>query len=270
MRNSAILKTAPSAPPPADFEAVRDIGGIQVAVTSAEEATRVLSSRLDGGIFTRVAFLNAHCVNLAYDRPDYRAALADFMILPDGIGIDLASQLLYGTGFPENLNGTDFLPHFLSTAERPLRVALIGAAPGIAQRAAIGFAMATPRHSFLPIAHGYFSSGAETLDVMERLRQAKADVVLVALGVPRQELFVSRHITGEEATLVFAVGALLDFMAGEVPRAPKSVRNVRLEWMYRLLVEPRRLWKRYLLGNPRFMLRVLRDWGLRGLRRLGA
>lgn len=265
MKISPIFEGHPFPLQAATFEAVRDIGGLPVAVATAAEAVRVIASRLDDGVFTRIAFFNAHCVNIAYDRPDYRAALADTLILPDGIGIDLASQLLYGTSFPENLNGTDFLPLFLSHIDRPLRVALLGAAPGTAEQAALAFARAIPRHSFVAISHGYFSPGAETEAVLDRLRQARADVVLVALGVPRQELFVARHLTADHATLVFAVGALLDFMAGEVPRAPKSVRRIRLEWAYRLLVEPRRLWRRYLLGNPRFMVRVLRDWCVRSL-----
>ena len=237
----------------------RRIGGVDVMVATAEEAVRVLGDRLDQRIYTPVGFVNAHCVNVAADDPAYRLALADFLLLPDGIGIDLGSRLLFGTAFPENLNGTDFVPLLLRSIERPLRVALIGAAEGIVERAAAGFAIQHPRHSFLPIASGFFAKGAQTEDVLARLRAAKADIVLVALGVPRQELFIAKHLDGRHAVLAIGVGALLDFTAGKVPRAPKLLRRLRLEWAYRLAVEPRRMWRRYVIGNPRFMLRILAE-----------
>lgn len=258
MNRTALATIAPSRVEPGARE-LRAIGGVGVAAVSRDEAVRVVCERLDAGIFTRIAFLNAHCVNLAYARPDYRASLADFMVLPDGVGIDLAARMLFGKAFPENLNGTDFVPFLLGRIERPLRVALIGAQEGVATRAAAKFAELAPRHTFLAVSNGYFREGPETEAVLAKLRAAKPDIVLVALGVPRQELFISHHLTGEEATVAIAVGALLDFMAGKVPRAPHPVRALRLEWVYRLALEPRRLWKRYILGNPRFLLHVIRE-----------
>lgn len=237
----------------------RCVCGVDILVATANEAARLLGERLDRRLYTPVGFVNAHCVNIAVDDPAYRAALSDFLLLPDGIGVDLGSRLLFGVAFPENLNGTDFVPFLLAALDRPVRVALVGAAPGIVERAAAAFALAHPRHTFLPVANGYFAEGPETELMLARLRAAKADIVLVALGVPRQELFIAKHLDGRHAVLAIGVGALLDFTAGKVPRAPKLLRRLRLEWAYRLAVEPRRMWRRYVIGNPRFMLRILAE-----------
>ena len=245
-------------------DAQRDICGVNVTAMTGLEAVEALAQRLDQRVYTPVGFVNAHCVNIAAHNAEYRTAIADFMLLPDGIGIDIGSRLLFGQAFPENLNGTDFVPFLLASLTRPVRVALIGSAEGIAERAAAAFARDNPRHSFVPIASGYFAEGSETDDILARLKAARVDIVLVALGVPRQEMFIARHIGPQHAVLAIAVGALLDFMAGKVPRAPPIVRRLRLEWAYRLAVEPRRLWRRYVIGNPRFMLHVVAERRRRG------
>ena len=87
-----------------------------------------------------------------------------------------------------------------------------------------------------------------------------ADVVLVAMGNPDQELWLRNNFGATGCRLGFAVGALFDFIVGEAQRAPVWVRTARLEWIYRLAHEPRRLWRRYVLGNPIFMLRILGQW----------
>jgi exopolysaccharide biosynthesis WecB/TagA/CpsF family protein len=248
-----------------DPEAQRDICGVNVTAMTGVEAVQALADRLERRIHTPVGFVNAHCINTAMQQADYRAAIADFLLLPDGIGIDIGSRVLFGEAFPENLNGTDFVPYLLASLARPVRVALIGASEGIAERAAEAFARDNPRHTFLPIASGYFTEGAETELMLAKLKAARADIVLVALGVPRQELFIARHVGPQHAVLAIGVGALLDFMAGKVPRAPLVVRRLRLEWAYRLAIEPRRLWRRYVIGNPRFLLHIFAERRRRGV-----
>lgn len=238
----------------------RRICGLDILAAPAGLAAEMLCERLENGVYTPVGFVNAHCVNLAAGKPAFRAALGDFVLLPDGLGIDLGAQLLFGESFPDNLNGTDFVPFLLSTLSRPMRIALIGSSDGIVERAADALTLDHPQHVFLPIGHGFFAEGPETEKILGRLRAARADIVLVALGMPRQELFIAGHLDAAHATMPIAVGALLDFMAGKVPRAPSTIRRLRLEWAYRLMIEPRRLWRRYLLGNPRFMLRILVEW----------
>ncbi|MEF2552359.1 WecB/TagA/CpsF family glycosyltransferase [Aurantimonas sp. A2-1-M11] len=244
---------------PAAETVERRIAGIAVADLTGDAAIRRLEAELSaGGAPTRLAFLNAHCVNLVRRNASYRQALQECLVLPDGIGVDLAAQLLYGARFRENLNGTDFVPRLLAALERPCRVALIGGAPGVAERAGARFREIAPRHDYTAVSDGYFDAAAQP-GILAALERARADIVLVAMGVPAQEIFIARALDFRHGRLFVGVGALFDFCAGNVSRAPKMIRRLRMEWVWRLALEPARLWRRYILGNPAFLLGILRD-----------
>jgi alpha-1,3-mannosyltransferase len=208
---------------------------------------------------TRIAFANANCLNIAYRDSRVRAALGEAVVFNDGIGVDLASRLLFGAQFPDNLNGTDFTPYYLQHSRHSLRIYLLGGKPSVAKRAAKLIAEIYPRHEIVGCHDGYFSHSDDALIACE-IKVSGANVLLVALGNPDQELWLRTNFDATGCCLGFAVGALFDFIAGEVQRAPVWVRTARLEWVYRLAQEPRRLWRRYLLGNPIFMLRILGQW----------
>ncbi|MFB2549633.1 WecB/TagA/CpsF family glycosyltransferase [Ensifer soli] len=237
----------------------RDILGVDVchfgwadALAYAEDAL----ARPDGGQ-TVIAFLNANNANLMMRDTVYRDILRRQTVLPDGHGVDIASLVFHGTMFPANLNGTDFVPALMTYLARPRRIAMIGARPEVLFRAAAGFRRHAPWHEFVPVADGFFQQGrADT--VMEEVRQLHPDILLIAMGSPRQEKWIDRHVGPGHGRLVISVGALFDFMAGEVPRAPRLVRRLRFEWLFRLMIEPGRLWRRYILGNPLFLYYVLR------------
>jgi exopolysaccharide biosynthesis WecB/TagA/CpsF family protein len=105
--------------------------------------------------------------------------------------------------------------------------------------------------------HGYFTPEAER-GLLRAIRQAAPDILLVGFGNPRQEQWIVRHQAELGVTLCVGVGAFFDFAGGRVRRAPAWARRARMEWLFRLILEPRRLWRRYLLGNPVFLWRVLR------------
>lgn len=234
----------------------RDILGTPVAAIGWDEAIALLRRLLEERRFTKVGFLNAHNANVAARDEEFARILPEFMILPDGIGVDIASKLLYGAPFPANLNGTDFVPAWLAAVPEPLTVALLGARRENADAAALALALAAPRHRFVVVHDGYFTEAQEPA-ILAEIRALRPDVLLVAMGVPRQELWISRNITQDHCTLPVAVGALLDFLSGAVPRAPKPMRRLRLEWLFRLSMEPARMWRRYVVGNPAFLARVL-------------
>ncbi len=208
---------------------------------------------------TIVAFANANCLNFAQTDSRVRSALGQALVLNDGIGVDLASWLLFGVQFPDNLNGTDFTPYYLQNTRHRFRLYLLGGRPGIAEKAAYCLAQAFPRHSIVGCRDGYFGRTEDPL-VAQTIRAARADVLLVAMGNPDQELWLRNNLAASGCRLGFAIGALFDFMAGEAQRAPSWVCAARLEWVYRLGHEPRRLWRRYVLGNPLFLARVLGQW----------
>ncbi|MEQ1953932.1 WecB/TagA/CpsF family glycosyltransferase [Mesorhizobium sp. CN2-181] len=236
----------------------KSVLGVSVASISRAEAVSLLQRMLEEGHFTRVGFLNAHVANMASTDPEFADALADFLVLPDGIGVDIAAKLLYGEPFPANLNGTDLVPGFLRETQRPLTVGLIGAKAHNVELSVKHFGMIAPQHRFVLINDGYFTKHQEP-EILERIRALRPDVLLVAMGVPRQELWIARNITEQHCTMPIAVGALFDFMSGAVPRAPLIIRRLRMEWVFRLWIEPARLWRRYVLGNPVFIARVLRE-----------
>jgi len=241
-----------------DVDECKTVLGIPVISIGWDETIALLSRRLAERRFIKVTFLNAHNANVAYTDPAFARALDDFLILPDGVGVDIAARLLYGAPFPANLNGTDFVPAFLEASPRPLTVALLGASPTIAEAASERLARISPQHRLVVVHNGYFSAEEEA-GIVGRIAELHPDILLVAMGVPRQELWINRHIDARHCTLPIAVGALLDFLSGTVPRAPLWVRRLRLEWAFRLSLEPRRLWRRYIVGNPLFLWRVLRQ-----------
>ncbi len=234
---------------------VRTILDVPVQVQSFDAAVERIDTRYARREPVAVAFANAHTLNVAADSAEFRAALQNSLVFNDGIGVDLASRLLYGAPFPENLNGTDFGPNYLRATRHRYRIFMLGARPGTAERAAQRLASICPQHEFVGCHHGHFAT-EQIPELIDRIRHAKADVLLVAMGNPKQELFIQQHLAATGCTLGIGVGALFDFLAGNVPRAMPWVQRWRLEWLYRLAQEPRRLARRYLVGIPVFLTRI--------------
>jgi alpha-1,3-mannosyltransferase len=274
-RYSEIREAAMQAAAPYDWSAVakkfepvyqaalglneRRIGPISVRALTQNEAQSLLESQLETRTPLAIAYANAHSVNIAAKDEAFRHSLSRALVLNDGIGLDLASLLLFRKRFPANLNGTDFTPAFLQACRKPLRIFLLGAKPGIAEKAAKVLHAIAPQHKIVGIRHGYFTP-QENDGIIRSIREAKADVILVALGNPIQELWLDRNLAETGCLLGFSVGALFDFLAGEIPRAPEWIRKARLEWVYRLIQEPTRLARRYLIGNGVFLARAIRQW----------
>jgi len=242
-----------------------NILGVHVWAATCTSAVDEIQRVIDNGDHRKLSFLNAHGANIAFSDPDYCRTLQDFTVLSDGVGLDLGARLLHGAAFPENLNGTDFIPALLSRLRGHKKIALLGARAGIADLAAQNFARSHPQHEFSVISDGYFSK-ADLPKILTRLKKDRPDILLVAFGNPDQEFWIAENCTSEHAALCVGVGALFDFMSGSVSRAPKAMINWRLEWLYRLWLEPRRMWHRYMVGNPLFLLRIVHQklFGLKG------
>lgn len=235
-----------------------NILGVNVWATTADQAVAELEQVIATNQHRKISFLNAHGANIAYGDSGYQQTLTEFLVLSDGIGLDLGARLLYGAAFPENLNGTDFVPALFSKMKGGRKIALLGARPGIADLAADRFAKDHPNLEFVVINDGYFDQTREA-EILDELKSLRPDILLVALGNPHQENWIVRHCTGEHAAVCIGVGALFDFTSGSVPRAPAAMIRWRLEWLYRLWLEPGRMWRRYVLGNPMFIARILKQ-----------
>jgi len=206
----------------------------------------------------RVFFYNAHCANLRATDANYAQALARAdVILPDGIGIELAARMR-GDTLTSNLNGTDVLPPLLAEAAlQGKSVFLFGGKPGTAQNAAAHLKSIIPGLQIAGTRDGY-GEAQDTEAAVNAINASQADILLVAMGVPMQELWLDRHGHRIDADLMLGVGGLFDFWAGNVKRAPLWLRQLKSEWVWRLAMEPRRLAQRYLLGNFAFMWRATR------------
>jgi alpha-1,3-mannosyltransferase len=248
----------------AEYESIlgvprRTILGVDMEVMTRNQMVSKLDDALERREQLPVAFANAHTLNVANERPGFRALLKRFLVVNDGFGVDIASKMKFGRRFPENLNGTDFVPHFLGASQNRLRIFLLGARPHAVRAAARRISETWPRHEIAGVRDGYFRDEAQILDVCRAINRSKADVVLVGLGNPLQEQWISRYGPHLDARLLIAVGALFDFLGGNVRRAPMWIRKARCEWVYRLAQEPRRLVHRYLVGNAVFLYRSRSD-----------
>ena len=237
----------------------RTILDVPVWASSFAKAVDFLDRTFERGEQLLVAFANAHTLNLAATNRRFRSILETAVVFNDGIGLDIASRLLFGSPFPENLNGTDFVPRYMTETAHRYRIFLLGGRPEIVERAATEFGRIYPHHTIVGYRDGYFGSD-DNASVIQNIRQSAADIVLVAMGNPKQEIWLAENLTATGCKLGFGVGALFDFTAGKVPRAPHWIQRIKLEWVYRLFREPRRLWTRYVYGNPLFIFRVIGQW----------
>jgi beta-1,4-glucosyltransferase len=233
----------------------RSFLGINVSACLREEAIEFLLARLADRKLTRLAFANIHLLNRASQLVS-PGKLDDFLVLNDGIGLDLASLILHGSRFPDNLNGTDLVPALLRAAGPKTRVFLYGAIPSIVERVAPVIS-AQCHVNICGFCDGYGVAVAPE-SVPDKIRQSAPDIVLVALGNPKQEAWIAEHAAKLNVPLVIGVGAFFDILAGAYPRAPRWVRRLRLEWMYRLALEPARLWRRYTVDALCLYVRLLR------------
>ncbi|SUZ33172.1 N-acetylglucosaminyldiphosphoundecaprenol N-acetyl-beta-D-mannosaminyltransferase [Roseibaca ekhonensis] len=227
--------------------------GLDLISASRTDAIRDLLARPHA----RVAFVNAHCVNVAARDDAYRHALqsAD-MLLPDGAGLELAAKL-HGVRFAANLNGTDLGPELAhALAEDGHSLFLLGAAPGVAERAGARLQELAPKLRIAGTRDG-FAGLQNPQAAIDAINSSGADMVWMATGVPHQDLWLAEHAHALNARHLLGVGALLDFLSGRVARAPIMLRRARLEWAWRLALEPRRMFGRYILGNAAFILRAL-------------
>ena len=225
--------------------------GVKIDCTTMSDALgRVLDPK--GGVF---AFVNAHCLNIACGNADYRAALAKFdAVWPDGTGVRWAGRIL-GFPVPENVNGTDLFPLLADRlAAEGRSVYFYGARPGVAAQAAANAQKSHPGLVVAGVTDGYVPED----EAVKAIAAAKPDVLLVALGVPMQELWIQRNRERLNARAVLAVGGLLDFLSGRHARAPMWMRRLGIEWLHRLWLEPVGKFRRYVIGNPLFLWRLRR------------
>ena len=205
-----------------------------------------------------ISYVNTHCLNLAHQDEAYRGVLTSFdLVYADGLGVVWAAQWLRRARL-HKLTGADWVGAFCRRAEQHgWRVYILAGAPGVAQQARIRLRRAYPALDIVGVGDGFFAHKDEE-EVLQEIARLRPDILLVGMGVPKQEKWIAYHRDGLAVKICWGVGALFDYVAGIEPRAPRWMRNLGLEWLWRMGVDPGGKWKRYALGIPWFLARVWR------------
>ncbi len=246
--------------PQAACDRVIDLLGVRVTDVTRPRAVELIAGCLaePAGRAHRVYFVNAHTLNLAAEDAEYRAVLnaADY-VFGDGTGVRWAARMR-GIRVRDNVNGTDLVPELLAaTASRGYRCFLLGAEPHIVQRAAHWAASRFAGWHMVGWHHGFLDADLNAR-VIEQINRLHPHLLLVAQGNPLQERWIHRHAAELEVAVAMGVGGLFNFWSGAVPRAPRWMRRWGIEWVW-VLFQQRHKARRYLVGNPKFLVRAWAD-----------
>jgi N-acetylglucosaminyldiphosphoundecaprenol N-acetyl-beta-D-mannosaminyltransferase len=240
---------------------VTELFDIGVQTAPPAELLRSIIGFTESGPRRRVSYVNAHVLNQSFANSELRAALqASDLVYCDGYGVRLAARWI-GLEVPHRMTGADWIWGLAALCEGSGRsLYLLGSNPGAAAEAADALRRWYPQLNVRGTHHGYFEAGSPHSErVLEDIAEHRPDMLLVGMGTPQQELWAHRHFERIDAKVVWTVGALFDYVSGRTPRAPHWMADHGAEWIFRLAIEPRRMWRRYLLGNPAFLYRVWRE-----------
>lgn len=227
----------------------------KIRIISSDASMEALLAQLADPKTTKiVAFVNAHAMNSAVSsKPFYNALSHADILLRDGSGMATLLRML-DQPVGRNLNGTDLIPRILKIYEGR-RIALFGTRDEFAGRARDVIAGSLGGTSEVDSIHGFHDIDMYVASAL----QTRPDLIVLGMGMPKQELLAAelRKAITDWPCLIVCGGAILDFLGGKVRRAPVWVRNIGCEWAFRFMLEPRRLFKRYIIGNPVFLARSM-------------
>lgn len=242
------------------MSSVKRLSLLHVPVTDAtmDEALAILDDMItaDPPRSHSVYYVNAHTLNVAWEDPSFRDVLtrAD-RVFGDGTGVRWATRALHSKKLRDNVNGTDLMPRFFSSrAGRGYRYFLLGNTPERIERAAAFTQRTFTGWTLAGHHHGYIQPHDDAA-VVEQINASGAHLLLVGMGNPLQERWIDRNLKDLRVPICMGVGGLFDYWSGDLVRAPSWVRKVGYEWLHLLVKQPFKA-RRYLIGNPKFLMRV--------------
>ncbi len=241
-----------------DGTSERSIFGVPVVDTGMREALEICVDAMttQAARSRSLFFVNAHTLNLAFADPAYRAVLRDSdWVFGDGTGVRWAVRFLHGVRLRDNVNGTDLAPALLGR-DLGLRYYLLGASADAIERAAAHARVTFPSWELVGHHHGYVEIDASDA-VVDKINASRPHLLLVGMGNPKQERWIHAQRERLRVPLCMGIGGLLDYWAGDLVRAPAWLRRIGFEWLHLLLAQPRKF-RRYVFGNPLFLLRLAR------------
>ena len=237
--------------------------GVRVASLSMEELTHRVVRLAQERAHALILNVNVHCLNLAYRLPWLRDTLNGAeLVFCDGAGVVLGARLL-GQRIRRRITYAEWMWHLAAAASQAdLSIAFVGARPGVAARAADRLCERYPNLRAQALHNGYFDKGddsSENTAVIASINALRPDILVIGFGMPLQEQWLKANWHRIDAGVALTGGGVFDYVSGSRRRAPEWMTQHSLEWLGRLLIEPRRLWRRYLIGNPLFLWRVLKQ-----------
>jgi exopolysaccharide biosynthesis polyprenyl glycosylphosphotransferase len=250
-----------------------NILGVRVDRFTTDEVLKKIEEFASQKTPHQIVYLNADGINRCMFDKRYKKIVNEAdLVYPDGMGIVWASRFSRHP-LPERVNAGDFLPDLCRLCiQKGYKIFLLGSKDGIAEKAARNLKREFRDLQIAGAHHGFFKDEEED-KIIEKINSSGADILLVGMGSPRQEKWIKRNMHRLNSSVLWGVGALFDYYAYRVKRSPVFLRKIGLEWLFRLALEPKRLWKRYILGNAFFLLRLfailLIDAGLISLSWIG-
>ncbi len=240
-----------------------DVLGVPIDALTVDSLHRHLARFIARGDRATVLHANVHAINLACRYPWFADILRDAdLVFCDGEGVRLGARML-GARLPPRITYADWAWQLATWCRgENASLFLVGAAPGVAAEAAARLTAHAPGLTIAGIRHGFFDlarDSGDTVAVIDAINRARPDILIVGLGMPAQERWVHEHRHRIDAPVVLTGGAVFDYVSGRQRRAPAWMTRHGLEWLGRLVSEPRRLAGRYIAGNPLFLARVLRQ-----------
>ena len=236
--------------------------GVGIQTWRLDEILEAIRTTLTAGNKIVLLGANIRAMNLAYEIPWFKEFYNRQAVFCDGFGVQIGARLL-GRSIPDRYTPPDWFGDLCELcAAGGYRMFLLGTRPVIVEAVAEAYSGQFPRLEIAGTYHGFFDKrigSEENRDVITRVNRVETDVLVVGFGMPTQEQWIMENLPNLNVKVVLAVGAMFDFLAGITPRGPRWMTDHGLEWLSRLVVEPRRLWQRYLLGNPLFFWRVLKQ-----------
>lgn len=235
-----------------------DLSGVKVDPLTKNELVNKILEFSEIGKHKMITYLNAHCLNIALKDEEYKKIvnLTD-VVHADGISVVLALKFL-GKFLPERVNIFDFFDSlFTEIANRRLGLYFLGGKETAVRKAVDNLKKKFPSIKVLGFHNGYFEDSEEE-EIIDEINILKPNILIIGMGIPKQEKWTYYHLNKMEVNLCWIAGnAMFDNLSGALKIPPKWVSRVGFQWLYRLFQEPKRLWRRYLIGNLIFVCHVL-------------
>lgn len=240
----------------------RDLLGIRIHLITEVRLNEYITQVIYAKLRALILNVNVHCYNAVYSNSWLRDFLNHSDItFCDGSGVLLGAKL-FGYQIPERITYADWMWNLADLAEQHgFTFFFLGAKPGVAEKAAEKLLTRFPQLK-ITIQHGYFdktSDSEENKKVVAHINAAKPNILVVGFGMPMQEQWLKENWAKLDANIALTGGAVFDYISGELQRGPRWMTDNHLEWLARLLIEPKRLWRRYTVENVFFLYLILKE-----------